>query len=563
MKKSLLFYLVLLSSSILLYSQTTFAGLQNIDGAPGELITLDVGSLIGGTGYGNANGVVVTSNNMGVQATVNITTVLGVVTSVTINKPGAFYQVGETLTITGGNADATIDVLIVDEMGGGVDPTVVVSGDLDGDTDIDIVIGTYYYVDGKIQDYIKWYQNDGNGNFTLQSSVSESIIWVQGLIIADIDVLNTNGNDIIATINDGSKLVYFPNNGAGGFGSEVVISNMITNPGQVVSGDINNDGFLDLVTASYTNEEAIWFMGDGMGGFVEQTTSPIQTGGVGGPYYIDIADFDGDTDLDILVGFYNNGNIEIYYNQYIESGSTAVSWTKDTFTVVSGVSFLSVATNQIAFADVNNDGILDIIKSDNGTGDVEWFSKIKNGSSTPNAISNSTIIARPGTVAVADLDNDTYNDVILTDGASGDDSIIWFKGANNSSPDSTPNVVVDNNFQYWSITVNDFDGDTDKDIAAVGVFSNTLDWYENEWDLLGISDNSINKITIFPNPTKNLLSFKGLSEKTEVSVYDIVGKPVLNSTLVSNTPLDVSKLQSGIYILKFQDYNSTFKFIKE
>lgn len=445
----------------------------------------------------------------------------------------------------------------------GTDPTVVVSGDLDGDADIDIVIGTYYYLNGKIQDYIKWYQNDGNGNFTLQTSVSESVIWVQGLIIADIDVLNANGNDIIATINDGSKLVYYPNDGIGGFGSEVVISSTITNPGQVVSGDINKDGFMDLVTASYTDEETIWFMGDGMGGFVEQTTSPIQTGGVDGPYYIDISDFDGDTDLDILVGFYNNGNIEIYYNQYIESGSTAVSWTKDTFTVVSGVSFLSVATNQIAFADVNNDGILDIIKSDNGTGDVEWFSKIKNGSSTPNAISNSAIIDRPGTVVIADLDNDTYNDVILTDGASGDDSIIWFKGANNSNPDSTPNVVVDNNFQYWSITVNDFDGDTDNDIAAVGVFSNTLDWFENEWDLLGVNDNSINKTSIFPNPTKNLLNFKGLSEKTEVSVYDIVGKPVLNSTLVSNTPLDVSKLQSGIYILKFQEYNSTFKFIKE
>ena len=28
---------------------------------------------------------------------------------------------------------------------------------------------------------------------------------------------------------------------------------------------------------------------------------------------MDIADFDGDTDLDVLVGFFNTGNIEIYY----------------------------------------------------------------------------------------------------------------------------------------------------------------------------------------------------------------------------------------------------------
>ena len=59
------------------------------------------------------------------------------------------------------------------------------------------------------------------------------------------------------------------------------------------------------------------------------------------------------------------------------------------------------------------------------------------------------------------------------------------------------------------------------------------------------------------------MNFKGLSENIDVSVYDIVGKNVLNKNLDANESLDVSKLQSGIYILKFKDYNSTLKFIKE
>jgi len=444
----------------------------------------------------------------------------------------------------------------------GTDPTFVVSGDLDGDTDIDLAIGTYFYNGGTpTQDYIKWYKNDGNGNFTLQPSISESVKWVQGLIIADVDALNNNGNDIVATVADGSKLVYYPNDGTGGFGSEVVISSTITDPGQVVAGDINKDGNLDLVTVSYTDNETIWFAGDGNGNFTEQTSSPIQSGGTDGPWYIDIADFDGDTDLDVLVGFYNNGNVEIYYNQYIENGT--VSWIKDAVSVDTGNSFLAVPTNQIAFADVNNDGVLDVIKCNNTNGDVKWFSKIKNGASTPTSISNNTIIARPATIEVADLDNDTYNDVIVTDGGSNDNSIIWFKGADNASPSTTESVIVDNNFQYWSITVDDFDGDTDNDIAAVGVFSNTLDWYENQWDVLGVEENAIDKIRVYPNPTKDQLYFKGLSEPFEVSVYDIVGKSILDETLDANTSLDVSKLQSGIYILKFKDYDSTFKLIKE
>lgn len=487
MKKTLLFYLILFCSSLILNSQTTFAPLQNID-------------------------------------------------------PNT-----------------------------GTDPTFVVSGDLDGDTDKDIVMGTYYYANGQTKDYIKWYENDGFGNFTLQTSVSESVIWVQGLIIADVDALNNNGNDIVATVAIGSKLVYYPNDGTGGFGPEVIISTTITDPGQVVSGDIDKDGNLDLATVSYTNNETIWFMGDGLGGFIEQSSSPIQSGGSAGPYHLDIADFDGDSDLDMLVGFYNSGDVEIYYNQYIESGTMTVGWVKDAVSVDSGVSFFGIPNDEIAFADVNNDNVLDVIECNNGTGEVVWFNKIKNGTSTPNNISpwdplkngGEYEIDRPATVVVADIDNDNLNDVIVTDGGSKDKSIIWYKGANNASPSTVSSLVVDNNFQYWSITVDDFDGDTDNDIAAVGVFSNTLDWYENEWDLLGIDDNSINKIIIFPNPTKNLLNFKGLSENIDVSVYDIVGKNVLNENLGANESLDVSKLHSGIYILKFKDYNSTFKFIKE
>ena len=59
------------------------------------------------------------------------------------------------------------------------------------------------------------------------------------------------------------------------------------------------------------------------------------------------------------------------------------------------------------------------------------------------------------------------------------------------------------------------------------------------------------------------MNFKGLSESIEISVYDILGKTILNKTLNVNESLDVSKLQSGIYILKFKDYSSTLKFVKE
>jgi hypothetical protein len=446
----------------------------------------------------------------------------------------------------------------------GNNPTFVVSGDLDGDTFIDIAIGTYDFSQ-TTQDFIKWYKNDGSGNFTLQPSVSESVVWVQGMIIADVDALNDNGNDIVATVAFGSKLVYYPNDGAGGFDPEVVISNTITDPGQVVSGDINKDGNLDLAVVSYTDNETIWFMGDGSGNFVEQITSPIQTGGSGGPWYLDIADFDNDTDLDVLVGFYNTGNVEIYYNQYIESGTNTVSWIVDDVPVATGNSFLAVPTNQMAFADVNNDNIMDVIKLNNSTGAVDWYRKIKNGTSTPNPVSDSSIIARPGTVVVADLDNDGNNDVILTDGGSADDSIIWFKGAQDANPSATELPIDDNNFQYWSISVNDFNGDSDLDIAAVGVFSDALDWYENLLETLDVSENELSGgISFYPNPTSDFIHFKGLNSETlNVSVFDVLGKQLISKTIDNNKSLDVSELASGIYTIRVNDSSESFKFIKQ
>ena len=63
----------------------------------------------------------------------------------------------------------------------GNEPYEIESGDLDGDGDIDLVMATYDYNGGTPnQDYIKWYVNDGAGNFTLQTTVSSTIQWVDG-----------------------------------------------------------------------------------------------------------------------------------------------------------------------------------------------------------------------------------------------------------------------------------------------------------------------------------------------------------------------------------------------
>ena len=82
----------------------------NADGAS----TLNASSLVGGSGYANATNVATTGGS-GSGLTVDITTAAGAVTAVTINESGTGYTTGDTITITGGGADATIDIATVDD----------------------------------------------------------------------------------------------------------------------------------------------------------------------------------------------------------------------------------------------------------------------------------------------------------------------------------------------------------------------------------------------------------------------------------------------------------------
>ena len=68
---------------------------------------------------------------------------------------------------------------------------------------------------------------------------------------------------------------------------------------------------------------------------------------------------------------------------------------------------------------------------------------------------------------------------------------------------------------------------------------------------------------IYPNPSYNFLTLKGLNKHEGYSIYDVFGKEVKNGIISNLEKIDIRNLNSGIYFLKFDNGRNTIKFIKE
>jgi len=79
---------------------------------------------------------------------------------------------------------------------------------------------------------------------------------------------------------------------------------------------------------------------------------------------------------------------------------------------------------------------------------------------------------------------------------------------------------------------------------------------------LGVNDQNLTNISIYPNPVKDKLFIQGLSNVSKVSVYNVLGKLVLSKMNSSEIYLD--NLERGIYIINIRDENreTVLKFIK-
>lgn len=189
----------------------------------------------------------------------------------------------------------------------------VVAADIDGDGDLDIVGNG----NGPNNEKIFWYENlDGLGNFGPRRVINDLGSYANVIFVADAD--GDGDMDVFSASPGDSEVVWYENlDGLGNFGPKKIITDSLYNAWTVYVADLDNDGDMDVLATSVETfgGEIVWFENlDGLGNFSEKKIISTE---VQSPRSVIAADLDNDGDLEVISASQNDNKIAWYENYTI------------------------------------------------------------------------------------------------------------------------------------------------------------------------------------------------------------------------------------------------------
>ena len=168
------------------------------------------------------------------------------------------------------------------------------------------------------------------------------------------------------------------------------------------------------------------------------------------------------------------------------------------------------------------------------------------------------------------LDNDDDGDMVLTEFEYVFDAGRSLDEITNvdTDLDGIPNYLDNDDDGDGVLTINeDYNGNNNP--MDDDTNSNEIPDYLDNEVALGLTENQLIKlIQIYPNPAENFISIANQSEWSidKISIYAINGSKVKEvNNFNNNQTIDVSTLQSGLYLISIQTNNQTlnYKFLKK
>ena len=358
--------------------------------------------------------------------------------------------------------------------------------DMDNDGDLDILSASY------VDDTIAWYENDGAADPSWAAAdIVTNVDEAHSVFAADMD--GDGDMDILSASRDDDKIYWHENDGAADPSwTAAVVATSADGPQSVFAADVDNDGDMDILSASRSDDAIAWYDNDGAAN-PTWTATDIATS-ADNATSVFVADMDNDGDMDVVSSSSNDDTIAWYENDGAASNSQTArgisAWTE----VVAGSSF--DAAGDVVHADIDGDGDLDMVAVSSGNDDdVSWF--INDGSPAGAGWTEVVIdgdLANALSVAVADVDNDGDLDVIASSGTGSDDLLWWINDGSPEGAGWTEVVIEGSCDDCASVYAVDMDADGDIDVVTVSNDANDVLWYKNDGSPTGA--NSFTKYTI-------------------------------------------------------------------
>ena len=194
--------------------------------------------------------------------------------------------------------------------------------------------------------------------------------------------------------------------GGGMFRGALGYPTMAEGPRAIRTADLDNDGDLDAVVVSAGDDLVSFMEGKDDGSLETVTTVPLAPVDDETPVYLSIVDVDGDGLCDVLITVHELDQVRLLRNPGTIADFSAPE-PGDVFSVGAGPLGLDTA-------DVNNDGLLDVVVGLGGASAIQVLLNMGAGEFVPQ-----TPIAtayRPAAIRCMDLDNDGLIDIAMTTG---------------------------------------------------------------------------------------------------------------------------------------------------
>ena len=280
------------------------------------------------------------------------------------------------------------------------------------------------------------------------------------LVFGDLD--GDGALDLVLAASNSADVTWWRNvDGDGSSWSLTTIDGAFAGADSVAVGDLDGDGSLDVLASARTADTLAWFENTAGDGSV--WTKRILDAAFDGPVDAEPGDMDGDGDLDVVAGAMDGDELAWFEN----TAGNGTAWTK---IIVDG----SFDASSVNCRDLDRDGDLDILAASFADDLVSWFENTAGDGSVWTEHTISGAFTGPKDVLARDVDGDGDWDVLL----AADGSVAWSENVGDGST-WIDHLISDSPASPMAIRAADVDLDGDLDVVSADADGLTVSWWQN------------------------------------------------------------------------------------